>query len=68
MSENKQKKQRHDYNILVIKHLMSKYDFSRRYIVMSISGERVGKMSIKIQEEYKVLAREIKETIQKAEV
>jgi hypothetical protein len=52
---DKVKQKRTTYNDAVIKGLMERYGFKRNYIIKSISGERNGTLSIKIQEEYKVL-------------
>ena len=53
MGKTKQKKS--TYNDTIIKGLMERYGFQRQYIIKSIRGERVGKIPIQIQEEYKRL-------------
>jgi hypothetical protein len=55
MDKAKQKKS--VYNNTIVAELVLKYGFSRNYILKSIRGERASIISIKIQEEYKMLER-----------
>ena len=61
---DKPKKKNQKYNDEVIEALISKYGFKANYIRMSIRGERVGTIPIKIQEEYKKLDAQAKAAIQ----
>jgi len=73
MSETKTKKRTHqNLNGLVVVRLMEKYGFSRRYIQMSVRGERQAEASELLKKEYHQLCEEVdqflkskKELIQK---
>ena len=56
MDKTKQKKS--VYNDTIIKGIMERYGFKRNYVIKAIRGDRVGKIPIKMQEEYKKLLRE----------
>jgi antitoxin component HigA of HigAB toxin-antitoxin module len=60
MSETKTKKRTHqNLNGLVVVRLMEKYGFSRRYIQMSVRGERQSEASDILKKEYKLMCEEI---------
>ncbi|PDS21860.1 hypothetical protein [Flavobacterium branchiophilum] len=63
MDKTKQKKA--TYNDTIIKGLMNRYGFKRNYVIKSIRGDRVGKIPIQIQEEYKKLLCETNVIINK---
>ncbi|EMY3483763.1 hypothetical protein FPG87_12560 [Flavobacterium psychrophilum] len=56
MDKTKQKKS--VYNDTIIKGIMERYGFKRNYVIKAIRGDRVGKIPIQMQEEYKELLRE----------
>ncbi|MEN5434131.1 hypothetical protein ABE545_10850 [Sphingobacterium faecium] len=62
---NKLRKKPQNYNDDAVKELMIKYGFKRNYILMSIRGERVGTVPVKIQDEYLQMDRAAKAAIQK---
>ncbi|ENG5660757.1 hypothetical protein ABUT75_002322 [Flavobacterium psychrophilum] len=53
MDKTKQKKS--VYNDTIIKGIMERYGFKRNYVIKAIRGDRVGKIPIQMQEEYKKL-------------
>lgn len=63
MTMNKTKQKKQSYNDTIIVGLVERYGFQRQYIVKCIRGERVGRIPIQIQEEYKKLNTEANQVI-----
>lgn len=63
MDKPKQKKA--IYNEDIILALITKYGFGRDYILKSIRGDRVGRIPVRIQEEYKTLNSAAKAAVKK---
>jgi hypothetical protein len=63
MTINKTKQKKQSYNDTIIEGLIERYGFQRQYIIKSIRGERVGRIPIQIQEEYKKLNAEANKVI-----
>lgn len=60
---NKSKKKQPELNSTIIKSLEEKYGVTRNYVRMSVKGLRNGIIPIKIQEEYRIMSREVKKII-----
>lgn len=56
---NKPTKKRESYNSDVIETLIKKYGVSRRYITMSLKGDRVGLLPDRIIKDYKIFKQTI---------
>lgn len=56
---NKPTKKRAIYNATVVNRLVEKYGVSKRYITMSLSGDRQSETSEAIAKDYKAMLREI---------
>lgn len=62
---NKSIEKKRVYNDTIIKELEEKYDITRDFILKSIRGDRVGRLSIKIAEDYNKADRAAKAVIRK---
>lgn len=52
---DKHTKKRNSYNAEILTELKKKYGLSKRFITMSISGDRISETSEKIKADYKLL-------------
>ncbi|MWB96741.1 hypothetical protein GON26_20455 [Flavobacterium sp. GA093] len=60
---NKPTKKKNNYNTEILKRLLQKYGVSKRYITMSLSGDRESETSAKIKTDYKLMEKEISKTL-----
>jgi hypothetical protein len=60
---NKPTKKKNKYNAEILKRLLEKYGVSKRYITMSLSGDRESETSDKIKTDYKLMEKEISKTL-----
>ncbi len=51
------------YNSLIVDRLKKKYGVSRRYITMSLSGDRVSETSDSIKKDYRRLSERIDQAL-----
>lgn len=65
MDKSRQKKKYSKHNALVIKRLKEKYGLSTQYIHQSLRGDRLSETSIKIVEDYKLMAAELDKALKK---
>lgn len=56
-------KKKNSYNALVVDRLKIKYGVSRRYVTMSLNGERVSEVSETIKKEYKTLTEKVERAL-----
>lgn len=56
---DKPTKKNNKYNQVVIERLKAKYGVSKRYITMSLSGDRTSETSTKIKNDYKTILKEV---------
>lgn len=56
---DKPTKKRNQYNNVVIKRLKDKYGVSKRFITMSISGDRKSETSSAIKKDYKTMCKSL---------
>lgn len=56
-------KKKNSYNALVVDRLKIKYGVSRRFVTMSLSGERVSEVSETIKKEYKTLTEKVERAL-----
>lgn len=52
------------YNSDVIECLMQKHNVKRRFIQLSLKGERTSERALTIKEDYRVMIRELKKTLE----
>ena len=57
---DKPTKKINNYNSEVIERLKTKYGVSKRYITMSLSGDRTSETSTQIKKDYRVMLKEVK--------
>lgn len=62
---DKPTKKNNKYNQVVIERLKSKYGVSKRYITMSLSGDRTSETSSTIKKDYKVMLKEVNTLLKK---
>lgn len=62
---NKLTEKRKIYNKQVVERLMEMYGVSRRFVTMSLRGDRVSETSESIKKEYTKLAAEVNEATKK---
>lgn len=61
--KNKSMQKKESYNSLIVDRLKKKYGVSRRYITMSLSGDRVSETSESIKKDYKRLSERINQAL-----
>lgn len=67
MSENKKKyRARKSYNEEAVRILQERHGYTKHYIRMSISGDRVGLMPSRIKKEYYQMATAAEKALQEA--
>lgn len=60
---NESTKKKNIYNINVVERLQQKYGVSKRYITMSISGDRTSETSDKIKRDYHEMLKEMNKVL-----
>lgn len=62
---DKPTKNKNNYNAEIIGRLKTKYGVSKRFITMSLSGDRTSETSDAIKKDYKIMEIEINKTLNK---
>jgi hypothetical protein len=57
---DKPTKNKNNYNAEIIERLKTKYGVSKRFITMSLSGDRTSETSTAIKKDYKTMLTELK--------
>lgn len=60
---NKANKKKNTYNTFVIKELQKRYGVTRRFVTMSLKGDRVSLTSESIKKDYKTIVESIEKTV-----
>ncbi|WP_133712636.1 hypothetical protein [Myroides indicus] len=56
---NKPTKKRMNYNTVVVNRLTEKYGVTRRFVIMSLSGDRESEVSDAIAKDYRLMSKTI---------